>query len=94
MSSVLSGVNWRETMKPARILGVDGRAVFPLLLFAVHLAVWTALIALASMSLFVVLERRGLTPPAAFRSVRSWLAGPIRHATPKYKKRKMISYLR
>jgi len=42
--------------------------------------------------LFTVLERRGLTVPAAVRAGRAWVAGEVRPAVPWWERRKLIDY--
>lgn len=83
---------WRDTMRPARFFVFDGRAVFPLLVFLMHIRVWTLLMAIASMAVFYLLERKGLTAPAAFRALRSWLAGRHRPVERHTRLRRRVDY--
>jgi hypothetical protein len=71
---------WRDTMRPARFLVFDGRLVFCLLPFFFHISWMFFYLAIGSMVVFWLLERRGLSVPAAMRRARSWLAGPRRPA--------------
>lgn len=79
---------WRDTGSPVRVLGCDYRVLFPLSLWALHMAWWTFYIALAGIVLFAGLERYGLTVTAFLRTVRRLLAGRHRPAVPAWKRRR------
>jgi intracellular multiplication protein IcmT len=83
---------WRDSMRPTRFGPFDGRSVFPLILFAVHIALWTFALAVASAIVFWVLERKGLRVDSALRQVRSWLAGEPRPAVYSWKRRRMLDH--
>lgn len=68
--------HWRDSARPARFFLVDYRAAFPLLLFLLHIRMWTFMTAIVTMTLFYLLERYGFTVPVFLRLARSWLAGP------------------
>lgn len=72
------GWHWRNTMKTARFFSVDARAGFCWALVLVHFRTWTIFAAFVVTLIFVLLERRGLTFPAALRSFRRWLVGQYR----------------
>jgi len=74
--------HWRDSARPARFFLVDYRAAFPLLLFLLHIRLWTFLVALFAMFLFYLLERYGFTVPVFLRLSRAWLAGPRKFAAP------------
>lgn len=84
----ISGWHWRNTMKTARFFNVDARAGFCWALVLVHFRKWTILFALTVTIIFVLLERRGLSFPAAMRSFRRWLIGQYRPGVVYTSKRK------
>lgn len=70
--------HWRETYKPARFFILDARAGVPLLVTLLHVRPWTVGISAVVIVVFVILERRGLSVPAAFRAFRAWIIGDAR----------------
>jgi intracellular multiplication protein IcmT len=78
---------WRDTMRPVRLLGVDARVVLPLALFLGHIRWWTFGLAIFLVFCLVILERRGLSVPAAGRWLRALLAGRHRPGRPWWRKR-------
>ncbi len=73
---------WRDTARPARFFFVDYRAAFPLLLFLLHIRVWTCLLAITVVFCLYGLERYGYTVPVFLRILRCWLAGPRKCSRP------------
>lgn len=73
---------WRDTARSARFFFVDYRAAFPLLLFLLHIKVWTFVLALVATLSLYALERYGYTVPVFLRLVRSWLAGSRKYSRP------------
>jgi len=71
-------IHWRNTQKPVRFFILDARASLAVLLFLVHMRLWTFFMAIFTMVVFYVLERFGLTFYSALRSVRSWFLGERR----------------
>ncbi|OUT92527.1 MAG: hypothetical protein CBB87_01960 [Micavibrio sp. TMED27] len=65
--------HWRNSMKPARFFNFDGRAAWPLPLLLIYPRTSTIVIAVINMIIFRMLEKRGLTFPAALRVVRTSL---------------------
>lgn len=79
---------WRETGSPLRFMGCDARILFPIVVWALHMA-WTMFyVAIAGILIFAVAERFGLTVPAAWRTCRRLLAGRERPAVPHWKRRR------
>ena len=62
---------WRETGRPYRIFGVDGRAIFPVLIFMVHFSWNTLILGAIGVLAFVVLEHFEYSVPNAKR--RGWI---------------------
>ena len=62
--------HWRNTMRPARFFNLDARAAIPFGILLMHARLWVLIFAVATTILFYMLERRGLTFPAAMRTFR------------------------
>lgn len=73
---------WRDTARSARFFFVDYRAAFPLLLFLLHIKLWTFTLAIIATLCLYALERYGFTVPVFLRIARSWLAGPRKFSKP------------
>lgn len=73
---------WRDSARSARFFFMDYRAAFPLLLFLLHIRLWTFCLALVVMFCLYALERYGYNVPVFLRLVRCWLAGPRKYARP------------
>ncbi len=84
--------HWRNSMRPARFFGVDARAAIPYLVLLVYFRLVTLFIAVATTFLFLMLEKRGLTFPAALRAFRSWFNGPKRPAWIRLRRRRFVDY--
>jgi intracellular multiplication protein IcmT len=72
--------HWRNTMKTVRFFHFDARAGFFVVLVLVHARLWTFVMMLTVMTVFWLLERKGLSFPSALRSLRVWLIGKNRPA--------------
>lgn len=69
---------WCHTARPYRLLWLDGRVAFFLLLWLVYMSWQTFFAALAAAVFFGALEYTRLPLPIVFRKCRSFLAGPKR----------------
>ncbi len=78
--------HWRDSSRTVRFWFIDSRACFPLLIFLLHIRLWTFLLALIAVLFFVVLERYGFTPEVFMRFMRSYIAGPRKIAQPWWKR--------
>lgn len=83
---------WRDTMRTLRLGPFDARLLGFILLFLVHMAMWTAGLAAGAILAFWLMERRGYVLPIALRKIRSWLAGPDRPAIPWWARRVRVDY--
>lgn len=81
-----STAHWRDTARSARFFIVDSKAVFPFLLFLLHIQVWTFIVALIASLFFALLERYGFSVPVFVRWLRSVVAGPRKLAIPWWRK--------
>ena len=79
---------WRNTAKPLRVFIFDARILFPLLIFCARPEFRTFYIALGGIAFFYLLERLGLTVPAAFRAIRALFAGRVRPSVTARRKRR------
>ena len=84
--------HWRNSMRPARFFGVDARAAIPFLFLLVYFRWSTLFLAIFSTIVFTMLEKRGLTFPAALRAFRSWFNGQKRSAWIRHRRRKFTDY--
>lgn len=85
MADFSPAAHWRDSARNTRFFFVDYRAAFPLLLFLLHIKVWTFLTAVAFMVFLAVLERYGFTVTVFFRWMRTVLAGPRKNSSPWWK---------
>jgi intracellular multiplication protein IcmT len=84
--------HWRNTMKPVRFFMVDARVAFFLMMFILHMRIWTFFTFVAFMLFFWYLERRGLSFGAALRTFRTWILGRRRPAWLWIRRRKFHDY--
>jgi intracellular multiplication protein IcmT len=80
---------WRDTARSVRLGPIDWRAVGPLLLFFLHIRLWTLYVAIAAVAVFAVLERYGFTVPVAIRFARITIAGRTKRAVSWWRERKL-----
>lgn len=84
--------HWRNSMRPARFFNLDARAGAPYVLLLFYIRPVTLFITAVLTILFIVLERRGLSFPAALRAFRCWMLGQRRPGWIGYRRRKMVDY--
>ena len=82
MAKITGETHWRDSARNARFFIIDARAVFPLLLWLVHIRWWTFEIAIVMMIFFGALERYGFSPQVFARYFRNLLAGGIKSCRP------------
>ncbi len=70
--------HWRNTMHPVRFFSFDARAGLPLPLLLIYFRPATIILTIITLLIFRFLERKGLTFPAAIRSMRTNFAGKER----------------
>ncbi|WP_068173623.1 IcmT/TraK family protein [Neokomagataea thailandica] len=80
---------WRFTSKPVMFFIVDARCLAPMVLWFVHMRLWTFEIGAASVLIFSIISWFGLSLPVALRLLRAWWCGPIRTHIPPHKKRSL-----
>lgn len=84
--------HWRNTMRPIRFFGLDARAVIPFTLWLVYLRPVTIVLTILSTALFVILEKQGLTFPAAMRKFRRMMISDIRPGKSMFRYRRMQDF--
>lgn len=77
-----STASWRDSARSSRFFIVDARAAFPIFLFLMHIRIWTGVLVIVSAIFFGILEHYGFTVPVFCRSIRTFLAGPIKSTHP------------
>ena len=77
--------HWRDSARSVRFWFIDFRAAFPLVLFLVHIRVWTFILAIFAVIVFSLLERYGFSVNVFVRWLRAFIAGPRKIAQPKWK---------
>ena len=84
--------HWRNSMRPVRFLAFDARAALPLPLLIVYARLSTIILTIVTLMIFRFLERKGLTFPAAVRSIRSGVVGRHRPGWLSVYSKKFIDY--
>lgn len=82
MATVDADAHWRDSARTPRFYFMDSLAAFPLLIFFLHIRLWTFLLALSIIIFLMILERFKFTIPVFMRWFRTTLAGPLRVAKP------------
>lgn len=86
MANLNPNAHWRDSARNARFFVVDARAAFPLLLFLLHIRVWSFVLAVVATLFFAAIERYGFTVSVFLRWLRSLLAGRHKTAMPWWKR--------
>ncbi len=68
---------WRDASLMLRILGIDARAFFPLIVWLYHPRLWTFILAGVAIFGFFLMEKKGYTLFVLLRALRHRLRGPI-----------------
>lgn len=72
--------HWRDSARIPKFFFIDAFSAIPLLLFLLHIRLWTFILALLVCAFFMTLNRFGFTLPVFFRWLRSFVAGNIRNS--------------
>ena len=73
---------WRDSARTPKFFSIDARATFPLLLFLLHIRMWTFIVAVIATLFFATLDRYGFTPVIFLRVVRGVLIGKRKMTAP------------
>lgn len=85
MARTPTEAHWRNSARPARLFLIDAKAAFPLLLFLLHIRLWTFISSLLAMILFGLIEHYGFSVSVFLRWLRNVLSGPRKLAIPWWK---------
>lgn len=80
-----ASAHWRDSARSPRFFMMDYRAAFPLLLFLLHIRLWSFILAIIVTIFFALLERYGFTAVVFLRWFRSNLAGAHKISEPWWK---------
>jgi intracellular multiplication protein IcmT len=82
MNNIPPSAHWRDSARSVKLFFIDGAAAFPLLLFIVHIRLWTFILAVIAMLFFTLLNHYGFTVAVFFRWLRNFAAGNRRIVAP------------
>lgn len=82
MAGFKADTHWRDSARTARFWIFDAQACFPVLLWLMHIRLWTFITAIVAMMFFSMLIRRGITLRVFTRWLRTFLAGNRKIANP------------
>lgn len=74
--------HWRDSARSPKFFIFDAKAAFPLLLFLLHIRIWTFVVAMTAWLFFSFLNYRGFTLEVFLRWIRATLAGHRKSAIP------------
>jgi intracellular multiplication protein IcmT len=74
--------HWRDSARSIRFFIWDGDAAFPMVLFLMHIRLWTFILAVSVMMFFTFLNRYGFSLIVFLRWLRSFIAGSRKIAIP------------
>lgn len=74
--------HWRDSARPTKFFIFDAKAAFPLLLFLLHMRLWTFIVAIVAWLFFTYLNYRGFSIGVFIRWLRATLAGKRKMAIP------------
>lgn len=74
--------SWRDSARSVKFFIWDAKAVFPFVLFLMHMRWWTFILSFIVMAFFTILNRFGFSLSVFARWMRSTLAGRRKFAIP------------
>lgn len=74
--------HWRDSARTVKFFFLDGKAVFPFVLFLMHMRLWTFILAFIATIFFTTIARYGFGIRDFLRWVRSLIAGKRKYSTP------------
>lgn len=77
-----ANAHWRDSARPVKFFMWDGRAAFPVVIFLMHMVLWTFILVIVLIMFFSIISRYGFTPIVFFRWFRTTLAGPRKVSVP------------
>lgn len=85
MARVPTEAHWRDSARTPQFFLIDARAAFPLLLFLLHISLWSFVLAILAMAFFGLLDHYGFSVTVFLRWLRTVFAGPRKVAVPWWK---------
>jgi len=79
--------HWRDSARTPKFFMMDAYSAIPLVLFLLHIRLWTLILACSICAFFMILNRFGFSVPVFMRWLRAYLAGNRRFSRPWWKKR-------
>ena len=79
-------------MRPIRFFSLDARAVIPVFITLFHIRPVTVALTLIFITVFAMLERRGLSFSAALRAFRAWFLGQRRPGWISVRQKRMVDF--
>ena len=77
--------HWRDSARPAKFFFMSAYGILPLVVFLVHIRLYTLIIALSVSIFFAILEKFGFTLPIFMRWLRVFLGGKHKLSRPWWK---------
>lgn len=71
--------HWRDSARSPKFFFVSAQAAYPLLLFLVHIKLWTFLLVLSVVLSLALLEYFGFTPIKFIRAFKVFLVGKMKY---------------
>lgn len=71
--------HWRDSARTPQFFMMDAYSAIPLLLFTLHIRIWTFALACLICAFFMILNKFGFTVPVFLRWIRSFFAGNHRY---------------
>lgn len=84
--------HWRNSMRPIRFFGFDAKAAIPFCFLLFYFRTSTIVFAVVVITIFYLLEKKGLTFDAAMRATRLFIFGDHRPALIAFKRRRLKDY--
>ncbi len=82
--------HWRNNMRTVRFFALDARASLSFMTLLVYARTSTIILTFIITMIFYWLEKKGLTFPAALRSLRMWFVGLERPGVASVHKKRLI----
>lgn len=82
--------HWRNNMRTVRFFALDARASLCFMVLLVYARTSTIVLTIIVTGIFYLLEKKGLTFPAALRALRLWFVGHERPGHVSVKRKRLI----
>jgi len=82
VAGISAGTHWRDSARPAKFFIIDAKAAFPVLLFLLHIRMWTFIIAVLATLFFTMINRFGYSVEVFLRHFRGFISGSRKMSIP------------